>query len=123
MLNRAGLRLATASIELDDSAELIDLDEPIVLAREELRPSLVATRERSITQPQALALYRSQLKRRSTVRTAERPGHRAPPWPRGRTEAASERSDGRLGPGRPGRVNRWQSRGAEQPVARLGWTR
>ena len=37
---------------------MIDLDEPLVLAGEGLRPSLVATRERSITQPQALELYR-----------------------------------------------------------------
>ncbi len=58
MLSRAGLRLALASIELDDEAEVIDLDEPLVLAGEGLRPSLVATRERSITQPQALELYR-----------------------------------------------------------------
>jgi RES domain len=58
MLSRAGLRLALASIELDDGAEVIDLDEPRVLAEEGLRPSLVATRERSITQPQALELYR-----------------------------------------------------------------
>jgi hypothetical protein len=58
MLSRAGLRLALASIELDDEAEVIDLDEPLVLAGEGLRPSLVATRERSITQPQALGLYR-----------------------------------------------------------------
>jgi RES domain len=57
MLVRAGLRLALASIELDDRAEVIDLDEPLVLAGEGLRPSLVATRERSITQPQALELY------------------------------------------------------------------
>jgi hypothetical protein len=58
MLSRAGLRLALASIELDNEAEVIDLDEPLVLAGEGLRPSLVATRERSITQPQALELYR-----------------------------------------------------------------
>jgi hypothetical protein len=60
MLSRAGLRLALASIELDDEAEVIDFDEPLVLAGEGLRPSLVATRERSITQPQALELYRRQ---------------------------------------------------------------
>jgi hypothetical protein len=58
MLVRAGFPLAVAAIELDDAAEVLDLDEPRVLTRERLRPSLVATRERSITQPHALELYR-----------------------------------------------------------------
>ena len=57
MLVRRGLPLAVAAIELPDSAELIDLDDPVVLRRQ-LRPSVVATRERTITQPQALAVYR-----------------------------------------------------------------
>jgi len=35
----------------------VDLDDPVVLRREHLRPSRVATRDRLITQPQALALY------------------------------------------------------------------
>ena len=44
-------------MELDDDAPLVDLDDPAVLRRERLRPSKVATRERDVTQPQALALY------------------------------------------------------------------
>jgi hypothetical protein len=55
---RRELPLALASIELPDDAELIDLDDPVVLRRRRLRPSLVATRERSLTQPQALAVHR-----------------------------------------------------------------
>jgi hypothetical protein len=58
MLVRRELPLALAAIELPDDAELIDLDDPVVLRRRRLRPSLVATRERSLTQPQALAVYR-----------------------------------------------------------------
>ena len=57
MLRRRGLPLALARLELDDDRELVDLDEPAVLRREKLRPSLVATRLRSITQPQAHALF------------------------------------------------------------------
>jgi hypothetical protein len=58
MLVRRELPLALAAIELPDDAELIDLDDPVVLRRRRLRPSLVATRERSLTQPQALAAHR-----------------------------------------------------------------
>jgi hypothetical protein len=58
MLVRRGLPLALAAIELPDNAELIDLDDPVVLRHRRLRPSVVATRERAITQPQALAAYR-----------------------------------------------------------------
>lgn len=58
MLVREGLPLALAAIELADDRELVDLDEPRVLLRERLRPSLVATRARRVTQPQALVLYR-----------------------------------------------------------------
>ena len=59
MLRRRGLPLAVAAIELPDRAELVDLDDPQVLADRGLRPSRVATRSRDVTQPQALALYRS----------------------------------------------------------------
>ncbi len=59
LLRRRGLPLALAEIELDAEAPLVDLDEPMTLRRERLRPSVVATRERRITQPQALALYRA----------------------------------------------------------------
>lgn len=57
MLTRRGLPLAVAAIELPDEIQLLDLDDPRVLLREDLRPSLVATRERAVTQPQALELY------------------------------------------------------------------
>jgi hypothetical protein len=57
LLRRRGLPLALAELALPDDAELVDLDEPAVLRRERLRPSRVATRERDVTQPQALALY------------------------------------------------------------------
>lgn len=62
LLRRRDLPLALARIELDDRAELIDLDDPSVLTRERLRPSRVATRLRETTQPQALALYRGHPK-------------------------------------------------------------
>jgi RES domain len=58
MLLRRGLPLALASIELPDRAQVVDLDDPSALSENELRPSLVATRQRDVTQPQALALYR-----------------------------------------------------------------
>jgi hypothetical protein len=57
MLRRRGLPLALAELELADRAELVDLDDPVVLRRERLRPSLVATRRRELTQPQARVLY------------------------------------------------------------------
>jgi hypothetical protein len=58
LLTRRGLPLALAAIELDEAAPVLDLDDPRVLSRERLRPSRVATRDRSVTQTQALALYR-----------------------------------------------------------------
>ena len=58
MLRRRDLPLALARLEIPDGATLLDLDDPSVLLRERLRPSQVATRRRSVTQPQALALYR-----------------------------------------------------------------
>ena len=58
MLVRRRLPLALAAIELPDGAELVDLDDPVELRRRRLRPSRVATRDRAITQPQALAAYR-----------------------------------------------------------------
>jgi hypothetical protein len=57
LLLRRGLPLALAELELPDGAQLVDLDDPAVLRRERLRPSRVATRERGITQPEALALH------------------------------------------------------------------
>lgn len=57
LLRRRSLPLALADLELDDEAELVDLDDPVVLRRERLRPSLVATRHRHATQAQAFALF------------------------------------------------------------------
>jgi hypothetical protein len=57
LLRRRGLPLAIAELELDSGAELVDFDDPRVLSREKLRPSIVATRARHTTQPQALAIH------------------------------------------------------------------
>ena len=57
LLRRRGLPLALAELELEDGAELVDLDNPVVLRRERLRPSRVATRQREVTRPQARALH------------------------------------------------------------------
>jgi hypothetical protein len=57
LLRRRGLPLALAEVELSAGATLVDLDDPVVLKREKLRPSRVATRARDVTQPQALALH------------------------------------------------------------------
>ena len=59
MLRRAGRSLYLGKLVLADGAGVVDLDDPEVLAREELRPSKVATRIRSSTQRQAARLYRS----------------------------------------------------------------
>jgi hypothetical protein len=57
MLRRRGLPLALATLELDDRARLVDLDSPDILTARGLRPSLVATRRREYTQPQALSVH------------------------------------------------------------------
>jgi hypothetical protein len=57
LLVRRGLPLALAELDLDDRATLVDLDDPVVLRRERLRPSQVATRQRTVTQPQARELH------------------------------------------------------------------
>jgi hypothetical protein len=57
LLARRGLPLALAELELPDKTALVDLDDPVVLRRERLRPSGVATRARDVTQPQARTLY------------------------------------------------------------------
>jgi hypothetical protein len=59
LLRRRGLPLAVAELELADDATLIDLDDPIVLHQERLRPSHVASRHRDVTQPQARSIYQS----------------------------------------------------------------
>jgi hypothetical protein len=56
-LRRRGLPLALAALRLEDDALLVDLDEPLVLDEEQLRPSLVATHERARTQADATALF------------------------------------------------------------------
>lgn len=56
MLAKRGKPLGLAEIEVVDET-FVDLDEPGTLAAEGLRPSLVATRDRSITQSNALGLY------------------------------------------------------------------
>jgi hypothetical protein len=57
LLRRRSLPLALADLELDDDVELIDLDDPVVLRHERLRPSQIATRDRRVTQAQALAFH------------------------------------------------------------------
>lgn len=57
LLRRRNLPLALATLELEPGAELVDLDDPVVLRRERLRPSQVATRDRSLTQAQARRLH------------------------------------------------------------------
>jgi hypothetical protein len=57
-LRSRGRPLALAALELDDEAEVVDLDDPRVLVREELTPSRVATNERTITQAHAAELFR-----------------------------------------------------------------
>jgi hypothetical protein len=56
-LVRGGLPLALAALRLPDDARVVDLDEPLVLAGEALRPSLVATRERARSQADAALLH------------------------------------------------------------------
>jgi RES domain-containing protein len=57
MLDLDGMRLAAVPLELPDESELVDLDEPRVLQRERLRPSRVATRDRTATQAYAERLF------------------------------------------------------------------
>lgn len=60
MLVRSGRRLAVACLTLEETErqrDLIDLDEPRTLARNRLRPSEIATRERAVTQRQAAELF------------------------------------------------------------------
>ena len=49
-LVRRGLPLALAAVDFDESGELVDLDDPGVLVEEGLRPSQIATNDRSVTQ-------------------------------------------------------------------------
>ena len=54
---RTGLPLALAALSLPADARLVDLDEPLVLAGEALRPSLVATLDRARSQADAALLH------------------------------------------------------------------
>jgi hypothetical protein len=56
-LVRGRLPLALATLRLPDDTALVDLDDPAVLAAEELRPSDVATAERAASQASAVALH------------------------------------------------------------------
>lgn len=56
-LVREGLPLSLAALRLSEGARLVDLDEPLALAEEGLRPSRVATCDREATQADAAALY------------------------------------------------------------------
>jgi hypothetical protein len=57
MLRRRGLPLALAAIDCAPAPRLVDLDDPAVLVKRNLRPSAVSTRQRSLTQPQGRAIY------------------------------------------------------------------
>jgi hypothetical protein len=59
LLTRMGRPLALARLELAPEAELVDLDDPVVLAAEALRPSGVATARRRETQAYAARLFDS----------------------------------------------------------------
>jgi RES domain len=57
MVISGGYPVALAALELRNDAQLVDLDDPAVLIGEELRPSQVATNDRSLTQIQAGDLF------------------------------------------------------------------
>ncbi|MDQ3091391.1 MAG: RES domain-containing protein [Actinomycetota bacterium] len=57
LLVRSGRRLALAELELDAGSVLVDLDDPAVLATEALRPSIVGTGRRAVTQAYALRQF------------------------------------------------------------------
>lgn len=56
-LIRAGKRLHIAQFAIDDNRKIVNADDPRVLLDRKLRPSGVATRKRSVTQPIARAIY------------------------------------------------------------------
>ena len=57
LLVRSGRRLALAELELGDALVLVDLDDPTELQAEHLRPSIVATSHRLVTQAYALSIF------------------------------------------------------------------
>lgn len=56
-LKRAGRPLAIAEFEMNDRVAVVDLNDPAFLATRELRPSLVATHYRDLTQAVATDLF------------------------------------------------------------------
>jgi len=56
-LIRAGLPLALARLAFSEEPRLIDLDEASVLLRTNLRPSIIATNDRTVTQVYAACLF------------------------------------------------------------------
>ncbi|MGH9056212.1 MAG: RES family NAD+ phosphorylase [Acidimicrobiales bacterium] len=56
-LVRSGRQLAVAELELAFDAVLVDLDDPAVLAFESLRPSVIATGRRLVTQAYAARMF------------------------------------------------------------------
>ena len=56
-LVRTGRQLSLAAIDESRLGTLPDLDDPAELVRRSLRPSAVATHDRSITQPEAAAIF------------------------------------------------------------------
>jgi RES domain len=59
MLVRYAKPLALAALDLEDGMTVVDLDDPSTLIATGLRPSRVATRERTVTQQQAAEIYES----------------------------------------------------------------
>jgi hypothetical protein len=57
MLIRYGRTLALAALDLEEGVTVVDLDDPSTLLATGLRPSLVATRRREVTQRQAAEVY------------------------------------------------------------------
>jgi hypothetical protein len=57
LLVRSGRQLALAELELAEHATLIDLDDPAMLVTESLRPSIVVTGQRSVTQDYAVGQF------------------------------------------------------------------
>ncbi|MHB1712742.1 MAG: RES domain-containing protein [Acidimicrobiales bacterium] len=60
LLRRGGRPLMLVGVDVSDDLEWVDLDDPVVLTREGLRPSHVATRQRTITQSQARTVFATQ---------------------------------------------------------------
>lgn len=60
LLQRSGRPLALAELELAGGSPTVDLDDPAVLAAENLKPSTVATGHREVTQAWAARLFESE---------------------------------------------------------------